>query len=181
MYFWGLEYKWCSFSGVLQGNQWHPVTRLPDLMTSVCFNPDFVWLQNHQANGCKTKVIGAPKTIDGDLKYLWRFSSFSCEFWQMFEGWLKLPFFQMIYDDLLILRLSFVSQKIQWFPNRWCEKDTSQTPNPGSEILWNVHWLKILGKNDDPIWQIFLQKDWFNMFNHHLGMAWVIKSSPHRC
>ena len=28
-----------------------------------------------------------------------------------------------------------------------------------------------------------LQKDWFNMFNHHLGMDWVIKSSPHvaRC
>ena len=23
-----------------------------------------------QANGCKTKVIGAPKTIDGDLKCL---------------------------------------------------------------------------------------------------------------
>ena len=38
-----------------------------------------VWLQNHQANGCKTKVIGAPKTIDGDLKYLWRFSRFSCD------------------------------------------------------------------------------------------------------
>ena len=25
---------------------------------------------SHEANGCKTKVIGAPKTIDGDLKPL---------------------------------------------------------------------------------------------------------------